>query len=380
MKYPLGLLSFHDIHLGHDRTPTNYIIDNLYRDLNEETLSQVNLIFFAGDLFDQALLYSESCAIQTTLFFLHVLEICRQRKIVIRMVNGTSSHDANQPDLLAMLHQEKYPDVDFRFVKDMEIEHHKGLDITILYVPDEYASREQMYLIAKSLLKEHQLDKVDFILGHNQFAYQFNEQIRHNISSLNEEDWNDMININGFFGHVHKRSEYKKIQVAGSYDRLAHGEEEPKGFLKAIYQPDEHTVQFIENKHAKLYKTLVVPTSFDLQDESSLRSLITQIDEIYQQQPQAHIRLKYQDETLPIRQILKQLQVRYPEITFSQLYKGQTTQEDKKAIPLPEDEQYHFINITRDNIVRLLEEEMQSQGDDDRAPIDLLTQYIGKIT
>ena len=68
-----------------------------------------------------------------------------------------------------------------------------------------------------------------------------------------------MVRYNAFFGHVHKRSTYKKIEVAGSFDRLAHGEEEPKGFLDVTYySEDNRVVKFVENKDAEVYTSITL--------------------------------------------------------------------------------------------------------------------------
>ena len=60
-----------------------------------------------------------------------------------------------------------------------------------------------------------------------------------------------------FIGHVHKSSQYGRIIAQGSFDRLSHGEEDPKGHMRATRKTDgTHDIVFIENKKAKKYITI----------------------------------------------------------------------------------------------------------------------------
>ena len=59
------------------------------------------------------------------------------------------------------------------------------------------------------------------------------------------------------FGHDHGHKNYKeRIWYNGSFSRLCHGEEDPKGFLFVEYDSKKPVVHFIENELAPIYRTL----------------------------------------------------------------------------------------------------------------------------
>ena len=56
----LRIASISDIHLGHPKTTTEYIITNLNKYLNnDEFLSNLDILFFAGDVFDNLLNFND---------------------------------------------------------------------------------------------------------------------------------------------------------------------------------------------------------------------------------------------------------------------------------------------------------------------------------
>mgnify|MGYP003290245883 CR=1 FL=1 len=64
-----------------------------------------------------------------------------------------------------------------------------------------------------------------------------------------------------FFGHIHKPQIIKdRIFYTGSFSRWCFGEEEPKGFRSVVYTPatGNFKTEFIENKDAKTYDTLII--------------------------------------------------------------------------------------------------------------------------
>src|SRR5690606_28572868 len=57
-------------------------------------------------------------------------------------------------------------------------------------------------------------------------------------------------------GHVHDKSRYDRIIAQGSFDRLGHGYESPKGHYVIESIGDTDTATFVENKDAKIYMTI----------------------------------------------------------------------------------------------------------------------------
>lgn len=372
MKYPLRAISIHDFHLGHDVTPTENIIARAEKYIiNDEVLKGVDLLMYAGDIYDQVLLNSDIRVAYINNHFHRVFQYARKYKIVVILLDGTPSHDGGQAKQLEAIAKTLYPDVEFYFIKDMEIKYIGSLDTTMMFVPDEWASREVMYLTAKKLLKEHDLEKVDIILGHNQFGYQFAEGIREKISHLNEEDWCEMVKHHCLFGHVHKRSQYKKIEVAGSFDRLAHGEEQPKGYLDITYlNDDESIVTFVENPEAELYLSIRLQDNFDYKDISSYRELDEQIAKL--NRSSGNIRFIYSDKSIDMKNLLAYFKTMYSQYRFTEKY----ISEDRKYTPVLEVTQHYtqdYVALTRDNILSLILNELDDS--ENKKPIEQLASH-----
>lgn len=361
MRFPLRLISLHDIHLFHDKTSTEKIIDRLESQIfNPDYLKGVNLILYAGDLLDQVLLNSDERVGYANMHYHRVLSLARQFGISIRLLHGTPSHDGSQGKQFETIAKTLYPDVDFKYVTDMEIEYIEKYDLSIMYVPDEWAEREVMYLTARKLLREHDLDKVDIILGHNQFGYQFNESIRDKISHLKEDDWDEMVRYNAFFGHVHKRSTYKKIEVAGSFDRLAHGEEEPKGFLDVTYySEDNRVVKFVENKDAEVYTSITLTKKFDSKDIESYRELDKQVEAI--NRDSGNIRFIYTDKEIDMKALLAYFRTKYNQYRFTEKYVSKESQYTP-VLEVTQGYEQEYVALTRENILSLILNEVKDDS------------------
>ena len=376
MKFPHRNLSIHDAHLGADRTPTQHITKNLYRVITVDRLQDIDILYLPGDWLDQTLLYEHDDIKDITLMELHLLETCAKTGTAIRLLKGTPSHDGNQLVRFEERAKKLFPHVDFKYIDDMLIEYIERFDIHVMYVPDEWASREAIYLEARRLLDTHQLTQVDFIVGHNQFQYQFPEHLRARVSALHEEDWNDMVRYTAYFGHVHTRSTYKKIEVAGSFDRLNHGEEKPKGYLVGEYlNEEEWTVTFYPNENAAIYHTLEIKEG-EIDTQSLYTTLGQQIDQLNNEI--INVRLAYYQEDFPIGVFVKQMQVAYPHVRFTTpIYRGQNATPTR--LVLPDEETYSVIELNRDNLLRHAQSYMEECYVQDDRLLPLLSRYLTKL-
>jgi hypothetical protein len=75
-------------------------------------------------------------------------------------------------------------------------------------------------------------------------------------SSHDESLYLDIVKYYIHIGHIHTPSIFDRILAQGSFDRLAHNEEEDKGgiFVKLIKDHESEFI-FVRNKHAMLFKT-----------------------------------------------------------------------------------------------------------------------------
>jgi len=256
----------HDIHLGNNNTPTEHILSNLYRDfgLCEENI-KLDGIFIIGDLFDKQLDLGNNKTNPILVWLSSLLYLCAKYNIKLRVIKGTPSHDWDQLTLFNTLIDcfstgigSKYK-IDFKYYDTCDIEVFDDWDLSFLYIPDEFRDNcldTQQYV--KELLAANNLTSVNYVCMHGQFKYQ--------IPMAKDEHCHDELFYLGIckkyilIGHVHIKNPFYTILPGGSYDRIAQGEEAAKGHYRILNKSVEHnqddTVQFVENKGAKLYITI----------------------------------------------------------------------------------------------------------------------------
>jgi hypothetical protein len=248
------LLSFHDVHLGHHRTPTEEIIAGVKKAILAENPKLVSCIAFQGDLFDRDLQLSAHCVTDIHEFFEWLLRYCKEHDIWLRVLEGTPSHDWKQSRLLVTLNRLLRIDCELYYAEQLEIETLPN-GMTVLYVPDEWSiDPADTHRQAVRLLESHGLAQVDFIFMHGAFEYQLPPHVPHATHSSSE--WQPLARQYILCGHIHQHSHRGNILVAGSHNRLAHNEEAPKGHLRVWVRGSRKGWAFVENAEAKVYRTI----------------------------------------------------------------------------------------------------------------------------
>lgn len=345
----LSIASISDIHFGNKKNTTSEIIKNLelaFPD-NAETAS-LNLIFICGDVFDSLLYLNQDDIIQVKLWIAKFLRMCAKNKTLVRILEGTPSHDWGQSKLFLVINEIGQINADVKHITKLSIEsiQIKGNLINVLYVPDEWDENpDNTYQQVLELLEYNQLSKVDFAIMHGNFAYQLPDFIK--TAKHNENHYLSIVNECIFIGHIHTPSSFKNIYAQGSFDRLRHGEEEAKGHIRLQYDKvGKSTIKFIENKTAKIFKTI---TCYYLDVEAILLKLKKELKNI---PLHSHIRIEA-EKTNPIFSNMEVIIRDYPLLIWSKLAKDQ---EEKEVIEniIIEEETFVPITITRDNIVDLV--------------------------
>lgn len=257
-KDQIYVASFHDVHLGHHRTTAREIISGLMKALpdNEET-AKLDLILFAGDLFDRLLHLPDDSVGEIHVYFIWLLGLCKKHNIVLRALEGTPSHDWKQSKLLVDINAAYNIGADVRHVTDMEVEIIDSLGLSVLYVPDEWDPNPSRTLKeAKNCINKATGDiRCDLIVMHGGFEF----QLPGHMHPHNSEDWSALARTAVFCGHIHQAAIKDNIIVSGSFDRICHGDEMPKGHYRLRIKPHGiHDVFFVENKAAKTFLDLDV--------------------------------------------------------------------------------------------------------------------------
>lgn len=345
----LNILELSDIHVGHNNTGTAKILSTLERIFsNVEVISKLDIIVIAGDFFDRDLSLPDEEVYEIRHFIVNLIRTCKDYDIVLRVLEGTPSHDWKQSKLFTHLNEVTGINADVKFVDKLSIEHIERFNLDVLYIPDEWrATTEETQKDVILKLKQHGLEQVDLVIMHGCFAHQMPVNIRDKLDTHDADFFQSITRYFIFVGHIHFFSQYGKILSAGSVERLAHGEEGPKGYL--VVSVDrlnlQHTISFIENKEATVYKTINCSGLTVAQSLEKIRNDIPKRNE------RMFIRIlcKSGDD---VRASLSELALEFPTVRW----KTKTAEEAKVKNFITEDKVNipTGITITADNITQLL--------------------------
>jgi len=263
-KRPIHMAFISDIHLGHRRTKTEDIIKGLDAafPMNDDTAA-LDIVFIVGDVFDTILTLPSAEAVQIKLWMYNFLFMCHRYDIVLVVLEGTPSHDRGQSAEFIRIQQIMTHPVECYYQNTLSILHLDKWDIDILCIPDECRNTHDLiWSDTQKLLYQHNIEKVDITLMHGMFEYQVPKGVM--LSAHKEDNYLGITRAYISIGHFHVYSRYARIFAQGSFDRLAQGEEQPKGYVRIVlngeYASDKDTFVFIPNTMAKLYKTYNVTT------------------------------------------------------------------------------------------------------------------------
>lgn len=340
-----------DVHLGHDKTQTEFIVNNLYKAFpDNETTGELDIIWIAGDLFDRLLSLPTRAVSSINNWAYSFLMMCKKRDIVVRVLEGTPSHDWKQPKLLVDINENAEIGVDLKHVVDLSIEHIDRFGIDVLYVPDEWRAKNiDTWVEVQDLLAQHNLDKVDFSIMHGCFTYQIPANIVDMFETHDAESYLDITRHLVFIGHIHQHSQYKRIMAAGSFDRLRHGEEEAKGHIRAIVEAKGgFSATFIENKDAKVYITLDYT-------KRSLDDVYRELDDLVAKLPEdSHVRLQA-DTDDAVFKAGSDIKQRYKSIHLS----FKSNQRKQKVEPIVTREVIKSVNLSPSTILTMMEDNLK---------------------
>lgn len=345
-----------DVHLGHRRNPTSRIIDNL-KAFTDNLPKDLDIFFIAGDLFDRLLDNSMPDGIEISLWLHQLLLYCARHKIRLRILEGTPSHDWRQSSMVGSIHYISGVPVDVAYISTLHIEQIADLGINILYVPDEWdIDPGNTYKQIKGLMQELSLSQVDIAIMHGQFTYQI-PNAPATIPRHSEELYLDIVKHYIHIGHIHTHSYFDRIIAQGSFDRLAHGEEEVKGGVYvSIRRSDGYTDKsytFIENPNALIFKTINVRGE-------TLDDIVGYLDKQILKYPTgSYIRLKGKPGNATFR-CYDEIKKRYALYVLTRL--GDDADKPLSTVSInTDDDTYNQLSITPDNIVTLLADSIKSK-------------------
>lgn len=342
-----------DIHFFHPKTLTRDIVDELKNKFNSQK-TDLDILFLAGDVFDRiSTLPKEQVALALD-FINYILRWAKETDTQIRILEGTPSHDWKQSEWFIKINELANIQADCKYFKNLEIEYNSRYGIYVLYVPDEWeADTADTLKQVKDLMKAKNLDKIDLAIMHGQFHYQLPEIAR--APKHDESEYLSLVKYFIFIGHVHKHSFYERIIAQGSFSRLCHGEEEPKGYVEAILNKNgEMSWEFIENELATKY------ISVDVTGEKLDRAYSLIDEKISNLEEGSNVRV-IAENTHPIIRDLDSLIRKYPLLKWASkiidLDKKKDTEKEESLLT----ERTGVIQLTRENIVAKLLERLAAK-------------------
>lgn len=355
MTSELNIAFISDIHLVHPNTPTEHIIRNLdaaFPDTQET--GRLDAIVIAGDLFDRPIHMHDPNAILIKLWMVRFLRICAKHRIEVWVLEGTPSHDWRQSAYLVYLNDLAQIGAQVRYIDTLAIEYSPKLG-SILFVPDEWAPEtDDTWRQVQQLLQQHGLEQVDFAVMHGSFAYQLPEHVK-----APKHDMQRYLGIVRKYinvGHVHKPSQYERILANGSFDRLAHGEEEPKGHWRVQIGPHGDRLTFVENTGAKIYRTIDC-------NGLSLDAAMEKLSAVAQLPEGSAVRIMAaRGET--ILSSLEVLRKKYPHLTWSTKPVENAVTQTNLLVDLRST--YQQIPLTKSNLRELLMDRIRGLTNDPR--------------
>lgn len=251
-----GVIS--DVHVGHRRTPTWFILENLNKYItNVKFMLEIDALFVTGDFFDRLLNLPTDDVDDIKEWVINLLRLSKKCNTPIRVLEGTPSHDWKQSALIPKENERHGINADVMFVDTLDIIKDDALGITIGYVPDEIRENcEQTTVEFKEIMATKGYDQVDVILMHGMFEFQIPKAAAKVISAFKEDEWTSLARIGIFIGHDHRHKTKYNIVIPGSWDRLAHNEEDLKGGLLVDYRDGITEVYHLINRDAMRYITI----------------------------------------------------------------------------------------------------------------------------
>ena len=318
-----------DIHIGNPKINLSRIVDSLHTYAWPE-LETSQLILLGGDFFDCLLNINSDAGIMAIYIIDELINLALEKKIYLRVLRGTFSHDRYQNRLFVERAKEipSYGGVALiRSIDKIEIERFALYDLTVLFCPDDQPQKDVTQAILDVMNSSH-MDQVDYMCCHGYWDHLLpdNSLVKPH-DCLDYERIKSRVKYQIFNGHVHTPGIWHKVISGGSFERFRHAEEEDKGFYTAEYDNKKHTstIKFIRNKRAVPF------ISIDMSIEQTQEKALAYLDRRVRQELQY-----YPDNDVPIHvriigdysALAKQILDQYPKAIITEKHNGSKKQEE----------------------------------------------------
>lgn len=351
----IRIIHLSDLHLGLRSVPSQDIADNTMGMLkklpNKET---IDIIAITGDVFEDAIQYKRDEARVITRFINQLLRYCYVHNIILIVLEGTDTHDHHQSKMFVTLNNERDKPIELYYLDSVQFLKIAGL--SIIAIPDSVGSTQLIKHQVAGLLAENNCNHVNLAFTHGMYKHHLDVKLHERfLDTLHDTAFYTSISDLTLNGHIHPPSLVENILTAGSFDRLRHGEEHPKGLWDITYYPDsgEYRPTFIENTNAHLF---ITKQWLDLEVGDVLAQAETLLNNNPRLQTQ-HLRIIHHP-TLSSRSMTEWLKDKYPALNI----KCEAIKDKEKAsvsVRVDDFLQIKKTPINRDTIVELMKARME---------------------
>ena len=298
MKYNGVVIS--DVHVG---VMDIMILYKEYKEIflkNIKEMKKLDFLIITGDFFDHKYYLNDKESIMAYAMLKELIEICKEKDAVVRIVYGTESHECNQYDILSLL--KIYDKVEVvKYVKEEEL----LPDLHVLYLPEEHIADKASYY-EKYFTQEK---KYDYIFGHgvirevmkDQVVHMENKETKENkrkkVPIFSSAELNTVCKGQTFFGHYHINMNINdKIFSVGSYSRWRFGEEGQKGYYEISCNTEKETykAKFIENTLARTFVTIGYGYDNEVfENEDNMNKALGRIESMIDNKTFDHVRFVF---------------------------------------------------------------------------------------
>jgi len=366
---PLKITNIADIHCGHPRIDHSQMYQNLCNYFYPKVIES-HIVFIAGDLCDTLLNMGSSHTTYLLRFIYDLMAISKKYGTKIRILQGTFSHDRNQAFAFEAFIQNKCngfivdehdAPVDMKVISKISVEEISGFinngvphpdTLKVVYLPDSlpYKKGEEAVDKIKEIFQLVGWSKADLLIGHGTFDFALPINIPLPPCTYTVEMFDDIVDGQIVMGHIHTHYRKQNVSYCSSFERIAHNEEEAKGFLYLErYKDRRWRIFFKENKGAVLFKT-ITPESND--PDEVVAYFINRVEALFPDL-MGYVRVVHHNPE--IRSILNKVcATKYPKL----IYTAKTTNIDKNTALKTVDDYFQdtsdLIIPTKDNLNELV--------------------------
>ena len=263
----LKIVAISDLHFGSPRIDAAKMFTNLRTHFFPQ-LKDAHLCVIAGDVYDQLLTVNSKAHYYAVRFIRDILRVSAYTGMQVRILHGTYSHDRDQLEGFSLLAPK---DARVKIVSTVSVEEISNLKcgmeelnttLRVGYLPDNLSVKQSSEVVdqLQNLLTLHGWPYLDMLIGHGTFEHALPTDVGHQPPcTYRISQFDDIVKGVIIMGHIHTSSHKENVYYCGSFERMAHGEEEPKGFYTFTRdQQNEEGWQakFIKNPDSTLFKTL----------------------------------------------------------------------------------------------------------------------------